>query len=218
MVRALHRGDGRAAGEWLRTTLPRIDPAGAAGLAGPAVRHPLEFVCLPLWREGTSGLCLHVWPGDGHDSSPVVHAHSWDLWSYVVCGTVVNEVMRVRDDGTDPGHGLYAVTSRGRVDEFRDTGRRVVCAPGERQEIPAGQVYRLSSGRFHRSGHQGFTATLVLGEQREGLENLVLGPLGGHRWHDLPRETCSPRETRRLIERVTARYAGLSDRGRRRPP
>jgi hypothetical protein len=202
LVRALRAGDVRTVEGWARTALPKID---LEQLSGPVVRHPLEFICMPLWRDEDLGLCLHVWPWEDRDSSPVVHAHSWDLWSYVVCGTVINDVMSVRDEEENPEFGLYVVTSSGRVDEFQETGRMVACAPNERQEIPAGHVYRLSSGRFHRSGHRDFTVTLVLGEQREGLDNLVLGPTDGYHGDDLPRETCSPDEARALIERIVAR-------------
>ncbi|QJT04442.1 hypothetical protein G9272_32535 [Streptomyces asoensis] len=183
----------------MRTILPRID---SEQLPGAVVLHPLDFVCMPLWRKGGLGLCLHVWPWSEEKSSPIIHAHSWDLWSYVICGTILNDVMSVRDEGERPEFALYVVTSRGRVDEFQETGRLVTCARRERQEIQAGQIYRLSSGRFHRSGHRGFTATLVLGEQREGLDNLVLGSVGGYQGSDLPRETCSADDARALIERI----------------
>ncbi|MER5752356.1 hypothetical protein [Streptomyces sp. NPDC002088] len=204
-VRALRNGDTETIGGWLRDTLPTVVPEQ---LPAPVVRHPLEFICLPLYRYGKVGLCLHVWPDtpDTPDtdepSSPIVHAHSWDLWSYVVCGTALNQIMAVRDETETPEHGLYAVTSAGGVDEVRATGRLVTCLPGKQQEVHAGQIYELSSGLFHRSGHRGLTVTLVLGEQREGLDNLVLGPLDGYPWHDSPRESCSPDEARALLKLI----------------
>ncbi|MEU1179710.1 hypothetical protein ABZ464_19010 [Streptomyces sp. NPDC005820] len=199
VVRALRDGDVEAVENWIRTVLPTVV---TGELPAPVVRHPLEFVCVPLRRDGELGLCMHVWPQDEEDSSPVVHAHSWDLWSYVLCGTVFNDVMHVRDDSAAPEFGLFAVTSTSRGDEFRATGRLVTCEPSERQEIAAGQVYRLASGRFHRSGHRGFTATLVLGEHREGLDSLVLAPPGGHPSPPRPRERCAPDEVRHLMTRI----------------
>jgi hypothetical protein len=126
VAQELREGRARPVGEWVRTALPEIDPER---LPGRVVRHPLEFICVPLWREGKLGLCLHVWPWHESKTSPVVHAHSWDLWSYVVCGTIVNDVMSVRDDVEGGEFGLHVVTSRGRVDAFQETGRLVACSP-----------------------------------------------------------------------------------------
>ncbi|MEU6573717.1 hypothetical protein [Streptomyces sp. NPDC046805] len=200
-VRALRNGDTKAAGEWVRRALPTINPEQ---LPAPVIRHPLEFICFPLYRSGKVGLCLHVWPESGETSSPVVHAHSWDLWSYVVCGTAFNQMVDIREEPERPEHALYAITSVGTIDEVRATGRRVTSAPRSRQAISAGQIYRISSGLFHRSGHQGLTVTLVLGEQHEERENLVLGPLDGCPRHDAPRETCSPDEARALLQCIAA--------------
>lgn len=199
---ALRNGDAEAAGAWVRSALPALGPEA---LAAPAVRHPLEFVCLPLHRSHRVGLCLHVWTGSGEVSSSVVHAHSWDLWSYVVQGTVLNQIVDVRDEPEAPDFELYTVASTGTKDEVRTSGRRVVHAPRPRQEVPAGRIYRITSGLFHRSGHRGPTATLVLGEQHEGLENLFLGPLNGYRGANSSRVRCSPAEVRALLRAITPR-------------
>lgn len=198
-VRALRDGDTRAVGEWVRRTLPTVAPER---LPAPVVRHPLEFVCFPLHRSGAVGLCLHVWTEADETSSPVIHAHSWDLCSYVVHGTALNQMVDIRDEPDRPKYGLYTVTSLGTTDEVRATGRHVTYAPGKWQEIQAGQIYRMSAGLFHRSGHRGLTATLVLGEQHEGVDNLVLAPLDGPPRPDAPRETCSPDEARALLKRI----------------
>lgn len=198
-VRALRDGDTRAVGAWIRRTLPAVSPER---LPAPVVRHPLEFVCFPLHRSGRVGLCLHVWAEDDETSSPVIHAHSWDLCSYVVHGTALNQLVDVRDEPERPEYALYTVTSLGRTDEVRATGRHVTFTPGDRQAIRAGQIYRMSAGLFHRSGHRGLTATLVLGEQHEGVDNLVLAPLDCPPRSDAPRETCTPGEARALLERV----------------
>ncbi len=198
-VRALRDGDTRAVGEWVRRTLPALAPER---LPAPVVRHPLEFVCFPLHRSGSVGLCLHVWAQEDETSSPVIHAHSWDLSSYVVRGTALNQMVDIRDEAERPEYRLYAVTSVGTTDEVRPTGRHVTHTPGTWQEIRAGQIYRMAAGLFHRSGHRGLTATLVLGEQHEGVDNLVLGPLDGSPRPEAPRETCAPEVARALLKRV----------------
>jgi hypothetical protein len=199
IIPALRDGDAATVREWARRALRAVVPGRPPA---PATQHPLEFTCLPLYRHGDSGLCLHVWPQDEETVSPVVHSHSWDLWSYVLCGTVFNQVVTVSDCAKRPEHRLYGARSVGRVDEIRATERLVACTPRAPQEILAGQIYRLSSGVFHRSGHRGLTATIVLGEHHAERENLVLGPLDVEPRPDLPRVVCSPHEVRDLVRRI----------------
>ncbi|MGW1076533.1 hypothetical protein [Streptomyces sp. NPDC002537] len=199
VIRALRNGNAEEVGVWVQDALLAIVPER---LPASAVRHPLDFVCLPLYRNGRSGLCLHIWPEAEEEMSPVVHAHSWDLWSYVVCGTVFNQLMSVHDEIDEPEHRVYGATSAGGVDEIRATGRLVTCAPEVLQQVHAGQIYQLPSGLFHRSGHQGVTATIVLGEHYEDRDNLVLGPVDAEPGADLPREACSPDEARELLKRI----------------
>ncbi|MER5467112.1 hypothetical protein ABZX90_11160 [Streptomyces sp. NPDC002935] len=199
IIPALRDGDAATVGEWAWCALRTVVPGRTTA---PAVRHPLEFTCLPLYRHGHSGLCLHVWPQDEEMVSPVVHAHSWDLWSYVLCGTVFNQVVTVSDCAERPEHRLYEARSVGRVDAIRATERLVSCTPQAPQEIPVGGIYRLSSGVFHRSGHRGLTATIVLGEHHAERQNLVLGPLDAAPRPDLPRVACPPHEVRDLVQRI----------------
>ncbi|MCL8013126.1 hypothetical protein [Streptomyces sp. AS02] len=199
IIAALRDGDTATVEEWAWRALRALVPGRSAA---PAVRHPLEFTCLPLYRHDDSGLCLHVWTEDDEAVSPVVHAHSWDLWSYVLCGTVFNQVVTVRDCAERPEHRLYEARSVGGVDEMRATERLVGCTPQVPQEIPAGHIYRLPSGVFHRSGHRGLSATIVLGEHHAERKNLVLGPLDVAPPPDLPRVACPPDEVRDLVQRV----------------
>ncbi|MET8048980.1 MULTISPECIES: hypothetical protein [unclassified Streptosporangium] len=175
-VRALRDGDTVSLRRWARDTIAELC-SGRRSIK--AVRHPLEFVCLPLRRDGLTGLCLHLWEGEGEEVYPVVHAHSWDLCSYVLSGTVFNEIFEIRDDAARRGHRLYQVDSSDGVDEARFTERFVTSVRERLEEVPEGRVYRLAAGQYHRSGHRGRTATVVLGEHRPGVHNLVLGPLDG---------------------------------------
>nr|BFE89056.1 hypothetical protein GCM10020093_116570 [Planobispora longispora] len=88
------------------------------------------------------------------------------------------------------------------------TGRLVVSARERLEEVPAGRIYRLAAGRYHRSGHRGPTATVVLGEHRPGVHNMMLGPPDG-----VPstsrRERCPAAEALALLDPV-ARACGLS--------
>ncbi len=67
-----------------------------------AVRHPLGFLCFPVLRGDNLGVCVHIWT-EGVRAEPTtspMHAHSWDLVSYVLYGTVRNDIIELTD-GTD---------------------------------------------------------------------------------------------------------------------
>lgn len=195
VIQALRDGDVAVLRRWVFEALPELDPEH---LPAPAVRHPLEFVCLPLHRDDRHGLCLHVWEGD-QSVHPVSHAHSWELWSYVFRGTVFNQIVNVHDAVENPESRLYEVKSVGAVDEIRATGRLVKYSLDSLQEVRTGHMYRLAAGRFHRSGHRGLTATIVLGEHHEGRDNLILGDIDGEPPGSAPRTLCSAEEVRRLL-------------------
>jgi hypothetical protein len=198
---AIRNGNAATVDRWAREMLPDLV---SDDLPAPAVRHPLDFSCVPLHRGRRQGLCLHVWP-DGCDPAPTVHAHSWDLWSHVLHGTVLNQVMSVRDDDEAPESRVYEVRTVEGVDSIRATGRTVSCVPQDSQEVHAGQIYRLSAGLFHWSGHRGLTATIVLAEHHKELGNLVLGDLDGDRRLVRPRSHCSAEEVRALLRLVFPR-------------
>src|SRR5690348_16595774 len=88
-----------------------------------AVRHPLGFLCFPVRRHDGDGVCVHLWtPGVAHTltTSPM-HAHSWDLISYVLYGSLRNQRISVTDALASPTHRIFEVHSRGDVDELRAT-------------------------------------------------------------------------------------------------
>ena len=62
-----------------------------------AVRHPLGFLCIPAQRSGEHGICIHVWTPALQPAltTSQVHSHSWDLTSYVLYGTLLNQRIRV---------------------------------------------------------------------------------------------------------------------------
>jgi len=197
-VRALRYGDSTAVDRWARLLVAEVI---SGRRVAEAVRHPLEFICMPLYRDDSRGLCLHLWEGDGKSVSPVVHAHSWDLWSYVLSGTVFNEHFTVEDETEYSCCRIYEVENVGAVDEICATDRLVSHSRRRLEEIPRGKIYRLAAGEFHCSGHDGLTATIVLGEHHAGMRDLALGladrfPAAGRR------ESCGQEEVRALLRRL----------------
>jgi hypothetical protein len=171
-----------------------------------AAVHPLGFTCLPVVREGHYGVCVHVWlPGQqrARSTTSQVHAHSWDLISYVLFGQLRNELPLVAD--TDAAHPsarrVLEVRSSGNTDDIVPTGRLVSCETGQTELAVRDDVYTVRAGTFHSSvvGGDGAVATVALGIMISGGADLSLGDphagthqvrrtrLGAHRTQDLAR-------------------------------
>ena len=168
-----------------------------------AVRHPLGFTCLPVERAGRDGVCVHVWSpraGRAAAATSQVHAHCWELTSYVLFGRLENRIMRVAEaaglhgGGALPARrdgepGLYRVLDvrsgvaaepEEAVDELVPTARLVHCVPGQRQLIGPGDVYSVPAGVFHATHVPAGTeaATVALGRLVPGAPDWALGPPG----------------------------------------
>jgi hypothetical protein len=201
--------EGTAGGTVRRWAADRLDAIVAGRLAARAVRHPLGFLCLPVERTGERGVCVHVW-GAGRPtvrpSTSAMHAHSWDLTSYVLYGAVRNQVLAVTDAGAGATNRLFEVASAGDADEIRDT-RRLVRYRAERTTLHrGGDVYTLPAGVFHTTMVHGEAATIALGSGRPGAADLSLGGIDTppHRVH---RQRCDPAETSRIARAVARRLA-----------
>ncbi|MCF3134461.1 hypothetical protein [Streptomyces olivochromogenes] len=203
---ALERAARRqAAAELTRHAVSELDRIVSGRRPLCAVRHPLGFVCLPILRDGSEGVCVHVFgaPEAAPDeAAPQVHSHSWELTSTVLYGRLGNRRMSVADVTERPTHRVFEVLSDpSGVDELRPTQRLVRCAPDVEQTSGRGQTYDLPAGEFHTSvvpdGRP--TATLVLGRTLPGRADLSLGPLQapGHR---MVRRTCDASQTARIAQ------------------
>jgi hypothetical protein len=185
-----------------------------------AVRHPLGFLCLPLLREGTRGVCVHLYEedrGPGPAGSQM-HAHSWELRSLVLYGRLTNRPVVVTDRPDVPTHRVFEVRSDpGGVDELLPTPRLVRGEPGPGQTSARGDAYSMPAGQFHTTVvEQGEpTATLVLGMSLPGHTDLSLGPLHG-RGHVTVRQLCEPAHTRTTV-RTALRRIHAEQRERSRP-
>jgi len=178
-----------------------------------AIRHPLGFLCFPVERTGDYGVCIHVWLPGLSVAAPVtslVHAHSWDLLSHVLCGSVRNETLRVMPEPDRPSHRLYEIRSQGAVDEIRPTPGLVRAQPHADQEFKPGESYTLPAGAFHSTliPSDEWAATVALGRTAPGGIDLSLGPIDGASRHHLTRETCGPEETVRAVS-TALRWLGV---------
>jgi hypothetical protein len=175
------------------------------------VRHPLGFICLPVERTGEAGICVHVWSEHLASASPTtstMHSHSWDLISYVLYGTVRNEIIDVIDAPEDAEYRVFEIRSSGDEDEVRQTPRLVRCKTRAVEHNRAGDVYSLAAGAFHATVVHGEAATVALGNGRRGTMDLSLG--GIHReTHRVARQRCDRQETARTARVVTEQLARI---------
>lgn len=177
-----------------------------------AVRHPLGFACLPVERAGEIGVCVHLWASDGPPpdlSTSRVHAHSWELTSYVLYGLVRNELVAVRED--EPTHRVFEIRSGPGGDEIVPTPRLVRPLSTDATTHGPGEVYRLPTGRFHTTSLPGArdAATVVLGRGLPGARDLSLGPVDMGARH-VTRSLYGRRET---VDAARATLRALRERG-----
>ncbi len=174
-----------------------------------AVRHPLGFVCLPLWRLTDLGFCIHIWTTlvePARLATSPVHCHSWDLASLVLYGTIRNEEINVFDT-TDPTHRVFEVEQHGDVDEIRATARLVRYSVSAGQMIMPGEVYQLPAGTFHNTiVPTREAATLVVAWTRPGGMDRSVGPLDVPTHHQ-PRRYCDADESALAVRTVAEHLA-----------
>lgn len=175
-----------------------------------AVRHPLGFLCLPAWRGDGLGICVHIWTGEEivDPVTSAVHAHSWELTSYVLYGQVRNQIVGVSDTAADPTHRIFEIHTDPVLDTVRRTSRLVRCHTAAVDEHGPGDVYTLPSGVFHTTVVDEYAATVALGQDRPGAVDLSLG--GVHTTdHQVRRERCGPEQTRKAVATVLANLGSL---------
>ena len=187
---AVEAGDAPAfVPRWVADTLTAVAQERRPVLA---VLHPLGFTCLPVERVGEYGICVHLWGAGGPHEDPTtsqIHAHSWELTSYVLYGQVRNELIELSEDA--PSHRVFEVHSDSDGDEIRPTARLVRPYTTDAAVHRSGEVYELRCGRFHTTTlpDLGDAATVVLGRVRPGAGDLSLGPVGMQA-HRVVRSTC----------------------------
>lgn len=202
---------------FVRTCVSVLDQIVSREWELAAIRHPLGFLCLPLVREPGWGVCIHVWTGRLPARRPTtsgMHAHSWDLESFVLYGVLGNAVFDLTPDCASGTYQLLDVVSGADCDEIQPTGRRVTCTEVSRDLISSGEVYLLPTGVFHETflGADPEVATLVLA-QTQDLPDRVLGPVD-LRAHVVTRQRCTGDDTRAVAQMVRDRLTGGSGVGR----
>jgi hypothetical protein len=198
---------------WVRGVLTEIRTGSRVP---PAIKHPLGFICVQLYRGIGWGLCMHIWRSPETSAalttSPV-HSHSWDLSSQVICGWLENIEIRVMDGSPIPTHRVLEITSANGCDFIRPTRRLVSYANNASAYIGAGGNYSLPAGMFHvsRPSAAGLTVTVLLAEDRYKSPELALGRLDSS-GHAIRRRAC-PASDLRSIAGITLRDLNARSHG-----
>lgn len=176
------------------------------------VRHPLGFLCFPVWRGGGRGVCVHVWTAGlrAQPTTSPMHAHSWDLLSAVLYGRVGNQILDVTSATDRPTHRIFEIHSAADGDVVRATAQLVTCRTRSTEHFHSGEVYTLPHGVFHVSDVPGEAATVVLGEARPGRPDRSLGGLATAD-HWVHRTACTTTETRQAAETVLDHLSTLPE-------
>jgi hypothetical protein len=161
--------------------------AGASGLR--AVLHPLGFLCFPVERHELCGVCVHVWSPRlprARSTTSAIHAHSWDLVSFVLSGELENVLVDVVEG--ESTHREFEVHSSGQRDELRATRRLVGYRIADRELNRSGETYTLAAGRFHITVAEAAT-TIAVGMAHAGRHDVTLGRIEDGT-HVVRRELC----------------------------
>jgi hypothetical protein len=196
-----------------RWVLDVLDEIAQGRSSMVAKRHPLGFVCFPLERQGHQGVCMHVWsdglPRAAPTTSPV-HSHSWDLISYVLYGSVRNEIFDVTDAPEQATYRLFEIRSDEEIDQICATSRLVRCELAAAEVSHGGDSYTVPAGIFHATVIRGEAATVAFGSSQPGRMDLSLGGIGT-RTHRIRRQRCDRDETASVARMVVQQLADQED-------
>lgn len=175
------------------------------------LRHPLGFFCLPIWRTGSGGLCIHVWMG-GADLARLttsrIHLHTWSLYSYILCGVVENRRIEVVPDESAPTHRIFEIFSKDDDDRIRPTDQTVSSRVAGVQRFVLGDRYYVRPNDYHQTvvPDRHFTATVMLAVNWDPSPQLGLGPVE-RKEHVVRRQRCSESETREVAAALLGRIS-----------
>jgi len=178
----------------------RANPAGAG-----AVWHPLGCLYVEIAREPMTSVRLHVWglaEGEYRSSGLGLHAHDFDLDSFVATGAMAEDTYEV-DDGEPPTHSVYGIEYHDTVNVLRRTGRSVRGAIARTRRIETAERYTVPAGVFHhaRPAAPGITLTFVAARRHAAFCNQVLGPVDGPSCIVTERVPCPTERLAHLLRR-----------------
>jgi hypothetical protein len=177
-----------------------LDGIGSGTRNFRAVYHPLGFVYVPLIREKDWSLRLHLWLAEETRMTTTfspyqVHMHTWDLSSYVLHGSLQNQMIDAGQDQDGPQFRVFDIVGHGNESVISPTADVVRASVASTHSVHAGEIYRIPHSRYHTTlnptGKDMITVALV--ERVPGTTERALGPLDGNR-HTVTRRLCPAKD------------------------
>lgn len=165
-----------------------LGAARDGAVTAPHSWHPygflqMRFIDDDLWERERRAIRVHIWPkGERTRQDPdwPVHSHAYHLHSFILQGSLINEVYDVTP--SDSGESqLYVASYHGEMSRLTSTGRRVSAALAERVSYGRGERYLIPKDSFHVSDVDIDlqTATVVLTTDSDGSDQFVVGASNG---------------------------------------
>jgi len=169
--------------------------------------HPYGFLIAKPWANEALALRLHIWPvGPRTRQIPdwPVHSHPWDLHSYILKGSAINEIYKIQlVEGQSPRR-LYSVGYDGSESVLQATEMGVACELASRQKYIPGDSYRVYADQYHATHvpEEDFAATIVLTSAPKTTPPYVVGQFNFEPQYRYARRVCAPETASHLVERL----------------
>lgn len=207
-IRDLILGD--EAGDRLASlTAGFLDDLGEGRRVIDSIHHPLGFIYVPMLSDDRGMLRLHLWLNGGTPdditTSPY-HMHTWNLSSYVLCGSLENQMIEVDDVGPLGPYRIFEIIGDRKRGELRATDGEVYARIESVEKVKAGSIYHIDAGRYHTTINTsaGDLVTVAYVERVSGTRERNLGPVGTET-HVVVREPCPPEQVADAARTVLSR-------------
>jgi hypothetical protein len=143
--------------------------------------HPNGFLQLGLTDsidKRSNKFQLHVWDKEIKRRGPEifqVHDHAFEIKSYVVIGSLINETYKIQQDS----QGSYQIFRGDGTGQLSATGERVSCILEKTEVIQKGNEYIIPKGEFHASKtNNEITATIIVKKEIDKeYKSKVIAPM-----------------------------------------
>ncbi|GHJ53032.1 hypothetical protein Nm8I071_23390 [Nonomuraea sp. TT08I-71] len=174
-----------------------------------SIYHPLGFIYVPMLKDDGGMLRLHLWLDGGTPeditTSPY-HMHTWNLTSYVHCGSLENQMIKVDAGGPLGPYRVFEIIGNRQRGELQATDEEVRARIDSVERVTAGNVYRIPAGQYHTTVNtsEGDLVTVAYVQKVAGTMERNLGPVNTPT-HIVERQACPPDDVARAARTVLAR-------------
>ena len=122
-----------------------------AQLAARSYIHQNGFVKMPLFKNETTAVRLHIWSAAGATRwTGNIHDHRFSFWSHVICGKLVQRRWNEAASGEVYSRYRYVPCAAGAQHTLHYEREQALRQCGM-EEFKKGQTYSLSSGTIHQT-------------------------------------------------------------------